>query len=70
MFFSFKGGKGVATALGVYMGISFPIALLITGTWLLIAKITKISSLSALIAAVLAPVYIAVFLEPKATFEI
>ena len=65
IFFNFQGGKGVATALGVYLGISFPIALLMAGTWLLTAKITKISSLSALISAVLAPVYIAVFLEPR-----
>ena len=65
VFFSFQGGKGVATALGVYLGISFPIGLLLAGTWLVVAKITKISSLSALIAAALTPIYIAIFLEAE-----
>jgi glycerol-3-phosphate acyltransferase PlsY len=65
IFFSFKGGKGVATALGVYLAISFPIGLLLAGTWLVMAKVFKISSLSALIAAVLAPVYITLFMEPE-----
>ncbi|MDX1810568.1 MAG: glycerol-3-phosphate 1-O-acyltransferase PlsY [Gammaproteobacteria bacterium] len=64
IFFAFKGGKGVATALGVYLGISFPIGLLLAGTWLLIARLSKISSLSALVTAILTPVYIAIFLEP------
>lgn len=65
IFFGFKGGKGVATALGVYLAISPPIGLLLAGTWLIVAKIFKISSLSALIAAALTPIYIAIFLEPE-----
>lgn len=65
IFFGFKGGKGVATALGVYLAISFPIGLLLAGTWLVVAKVFKISSLSALITAVLTPIYIALFLEPE-----
>lgn len=65
VFFGFKGGKGVATALGVYLAISFPLGLLLAGTWLLIAKITKISSLSALITACLTPIYVGFMLEPN-----
>lgn len=58
VFFGFKGGKGVATMLGVMLGLSLPIGLAVAGTWLFVAKVLKISSLSALIATALAPVYI------------
>jgi len=58
IFFKFQGGKGVATMLGVMFGLSLPIGLAVAGTWLFVAKVLKISSLSALIAALLAPVYI------------
>ncbi|MBI3771882.1 MAG: glycerol-3-phosphate 1-O-acyltransferase PlsY [Gammaproteobacteria bacterium] len=57
VFFGFHGGKGVATALGVLLGISWPVALAVIGTWLLMAKLFKISSLSAITAAVMAPVF-------------
>lgn len=57
VFFSFKGGKGVATALGVLMGLSPWIGLACMVTWLLMARVFRISSLSALTTAVLAPVY-------------
>ena len=58
VFFGFKGGKGVATMLGVMFGLSLPIGLAVAGTWLFVAKVLKISSLSALIATILAPIYI------------
>ena len=58
IFFQFKGGKGVATMLGVMFGFSWWIGLATAGTWLFMAKIVKISSLSALIATALAPVYV------------
>ena len=57
IFFKFQGGKGVATALGVLLGLSGWLGLLVLLTWLLVAFTTRYSSLSALIAAVLAPVY-------------
>ena len=57
VFFKFKGGKGVATALGVLLGISGWLGLLVLLTWLFVAFTTRYSSLSALVAAVLAPVY-------------
>lgn len=58
VFFQFKGGKGVATMLGVMFGFSWWVGLATAGTWLFMAKIIKISSLSALVATALAPVYI------------
>jgi glycerol-3-phosphate acyltransferase PlsY len=58
LFFGFKGGKGVATMLGVLFGFHWAVGLATAGTWLLVAKVFKISSLSALIATALAPVYI------------
>lgn len=61
IFFGFKGGKGVATALGVLLGWSFWIFAATGLTWLAMAKMTKISSLSALIAFTLAPLYMWVF---------
>ena len=57
-FFSFKGGKGVATALGVILGLSWPVALVMIGTWLVVLKLFKLSSLSALVTAILTPLYV------------
>ena len=59
IFFKFEGGKGVATALGVLMGVSPVLGLAIALTWLGIAWVFRYSSLAALLAAVLAPVYYA-----------
>lgn len=57
VFFSLRGGKGVATAFGAIMGISWMVGLAVLATWLLMAKVFKISSLAALTAACLAPLY-------------
>lgn len=57
VFFGFKGGKGVATSVGVLLGFSWWLGLSFMGTWILIYKLGKISSLSALIASILSPVY-------------
>ena len=59
IFFKFEGGKGVATALGVLMGVSPVLGLAIALTWIGIAWFFRYSSLAALLAAVLAPVYYA-----------
>ena len=56
-FFSFKGGKGVATAFGVLIGLNPWLGLASLATWLLIAGAFRISSLAALATAALAPVY-------------
>ena len=58
VFFGFKGGKGVATMMGVMVGLSLPIGLAVIGTWLFVAKVLKVSSASALVATALAPIYI------------
>lgn len=52
----FKGGKGVATYLGVLLGLVWQVALIFAAIWLIIAYTTRYSSLSALIAAVVTPV--------------
>ena len=57
VFFRFKGGKGVATSIGVLLGFSWLLGFAFIGTWLLIYKVGKISSLSALCASVLSPIY-------------
>jgi acyl phosphate:glycerol-3-phosphate acyltransferase len=49
----FKGGKGVATALGVMLGWSWPVALISLAAWIIVFFAKRISSLSALIAALI-----------------
>lgn len=58
VFFGFRGGKGVATALGVLMGVSWMVGLGVIVTWLFMAKVFRYSSLAALTAAVLSPLYL------------
>lgn len=60
----FKGGKGVATALGVMIAFSGWLALTVVAVWLVVFLISRISSLSALVAAVLSPVIAWQFLSP------
>ena len=57
VFFRFVGGKGVATALGVLLGINWILGLATGATWLIMAYFFRYSSLAALTAAVFAPVY-------------
>lgn len=58
VFFAFKGGKGVATMLGVLFGLHWGVGLATALTWLITAKVFRISSLSALVATLLAPFYV------------
>jgi len=51
VFFGFKGGKGVATAIGVYAALSWPLLAVFAGVWILTALLTRYSSLSALVAS-------------------
>lgn len=51
----FKGGKGVATYLGILIGLAWPVALAFAAIWLSVAKLSKYSSLSALVASLLTP---------------
>ena len=57
VFFRFEGGKGVATALGVLMGISGWLGLATLLTWVIIAFFFRYSSLASLVAAVFAPFF-------------
>ncbi len=57
IFFGFKGGKGVATALGALLGLQWSVGLLVIGTWLAMAALFRYSSLAALTAAASAPLY-------------
>ena len=56
IFLKFKGGKGVATAAGVLLALDPILGLAVAGTWLLVAYVSRYSSLAALIAAAAAPV--------------
>ena len=57
IFFGFKGGKAVATALGVLLPIGFSLGILLVTTWLIVVKATRYSSLAAIVTVSLAPVY-------------
>jgi glycerol-3-phosphate acyltransferase PlsY len=57
VFFGFKGGKGVATSVGVLLGFSWLLGFAFMATWFLIYKLGKISSLSALVASSLSPIF-------------
>jgi glycerol-3-phosphate acyltransferase PlsY len=57
VFFGFKGGKGVATSVGVLLGFFWTLGLAFMATWYLVYKLGKISSLSALVASTLSPIF-------------
>lgn len=54
----FKGGKGVATYIGVLLGLNWPGALAFCSVWLLVAILSRYSSLSAIVAAVVTPIWL------------
>ncbi len=60
-FAGFRGGKGVATFLGTLLALAWPVGLAACATWLATALLARISSLAALVAAALAPVFTAYF---------
>ncbi|VDH00844.1 glycerol-3-phosphate acyltransferase [Eikenella sp. NML96-A-049] len=68
LFFGFKGGKGVATALGVLLALSWPVALICATVWLMMAFGLKISSLAALTATVISPLA-AMFLVQQPSWQ-
>lgn len=57
LFFGFKGGKGVATALGIFATISLPVAGGLALTWLVVALVFRYSSMAALMSAASAPLW-------------
>ncbi|MBP7000573.1 glycerol-3-phosphate 1-O-acyltransferase PlsY [Amaricoccus sp.] len=64
----FRGGKGVATFLGILLAVAWPVGLIACATWAAVAAVFRISSLSALVAAATAPVWLAVFGPPGAAW--
>lgn len=63
----FRGGKGVATALGILLALSPPVGGLACATWLLAAALFRYSSLSALIALAASPLYMWWLADPQRT---
>lgn len=61
IYLGFKGGKGVATFLGLMLAVSWPVGLACCVTWLLVALIFRFSSLAGLMAAATAPLYAWIF---------
>lgn len=57
VFFNFKGGKGVATAIGALLGFHFIIGVMVAATWLLVANFSRYASLASIVSISLAPFY-------------
>ncbi|MBB1126141.1 glycerol-3-phosphate 1-O-acyltransferase PlsY [Thiospirillum jenense] len=66
IFFNFKGGKGVATALGVQLGLHWAVGASVGALWLFIAKVLKISSVAALFSMAMAPVLVWLIVDEPA----
>ena len=64
VFFRFKGGKGVATTFGALLAFSWPFGLLLVGIWLLVFFVSKVSSLSAIVASIAAVCFAWCLFEP------
>jgi glycerol-3-phosphate acyltransferase PlsY len=64
VFFKFEGGKGIATMLGAILALSFSVGLVLVITWVLIASLSRFSSLASIISAILLPLYLLFFSEP------
>ncbi len=69
VFFSFKGGKGVATAFGVILALSWPVAIAVLLTWLSVVYLFKLSSLGALVTALVSPLYV-YFIDGSSVYTI
>ena len=69
VFFNFRGGKGVATSFGVLVALAWPAGIAMLVTWLIMARLFNISSLAALTASVMGPLYMW-WLRPQQEFII
>lgn len=69
VFFKFRGGKGVATALGCLISMGFNLAGLLLGSWILVVIVTGYSSLAAIITVTLAPIY-TLFFKPEYLYAV
>ena len=63
VFLGFKGGKGVATAIGIFLGMKFVLALAVGGIWIAVAAVSRYASLSSMTAITLSPILCWFFLE-------
>jgi glycerol-3-phosphate acyltransferase PlsY len=71
VFLKFKGGKGVATALGVLLAINYWMGLFVLFAWLLVAVVFRYSSLAALVASIAAPIFaMLIHLRPELVLAI
>jgi glycerol-3-phosphate acyltransferase PlsY len=61
----FKGGKGVATFLGILLALAWPVGLAVCATWLVTAIVTRTSSIAALVAAASSGLWLFYFLEGR-----
>lgn len=68
VFFEFKGGKGVATSIGALLAFHLSIGILVALTWLLVAKLTRYSSLASIVSICLAPLFSLLLFTDIATF--
>lgn len=70
LFFQFKGGKGVSTAIGAIFGLNIFVGILVLVTWGLVVYFSRFSSLAALVTAALAPIYILIFSHASYFFPV
>lgn len=61
IFYKFRGGKGVATAIGILIALNFKLALIVASIWLLVFGIWRYSSLAAIVSSISAPI-VAIFI--------
>jgi acyl phosphate:glycerol-3-phosphate acyltransferase len=66
LYYGFRGGKGVATGLGVYLALSWPAGLTLVACWLVVAAVFRYSSLAAIVTAALSPLVAAYWLPQPA----
>lgn len=66
VFFGFRGGKGVATGLGVYLGLFLPVGMSLIACWLVVAGLFRYSSLAAVATSALSPLVVAYWLPHPA----
>jgi len=68
LFIGFKGGKGVATSLGVIAALMPKVTAIVVLVWIVLVALTRYVSVGSIVAAVLAPILAAVFAEPTVYF--
>lgn len=63
VFFDFKGGKGVATAMGAFLGLDWLLGVILISVWALVIAVTRLSSLGAIVATLIAPLVVWILLQ-------